>query len=87
MGKTDGGRDITGGWAREVVWREILGEGGLGLRDTRTLAYFVAMPEQRASVFKATLSPRRIFLTGPLTVAQCLIGSNGSPSLMCHSTL
>lgn len=49
--------------------------------------YFVAMPEQRASVFRATRSPRRMFRTGPRTVAQCLTGVKVSPSLMCHSTL
>lgn len=49
--------------------------------------HLVAIPEHRANVFKATRSPRRTFRIGPRTVAQCLIGSNVSPSRMCHSTL
>ena len=49
--------------------------------------YFVAIPEHRASVLRATRSPKSIFLTGPLTVAQCLTGVKVLPSLMCHSTL
>ena len=65
-----------GEWVREgrfgEVWR---------------LAHLVAMPEHLASVLRATRSPSRIFRTGPLTVAQCLIGSKDSPSWMCHSTL
>ena len=51
------------------------------------MTHFVAMPEHLAIVFRATRSPRRIFRTGPLTVAQCLMGLKASPSPMCHSTL
>jgi hypothetical protein len=47
----------------------------------------VAIPEQRAKVFNATLSPRRRFLAGPVTVATLATGSNSVPSFMCHSTL
>lgn len=53
----------------------------------RERAYLVAIPEHRASMFKATRSPRRICLAFPRTVATCLTGSNVSPSRMCHSTL
>ena len=51
------------------------------------LAHFIAMPEQRASVFRATRSPSKILRTGPRTVAQCFTGVKVEPSLMCHSTL
>lgn len=47
----------------------------------------VAMPEQRARMLRETRSPSKIFRIGPLTVAQCLMGVMGSPSLTCHSTL
>lgn len=50
-------------------------------------AYFVAIPEQRARIFKATLSPRRIFRIGPRTMAQTVTRSSFSPSLIFHSTL
>lgn len=46
-----------------------------------------AMPEQRARQFNATLSPSRMFRTGPRTVAHRLTGLNVSPSSRCHSTL
>ena len=49
--------------------------------------YWVAMPEQRARVLRATRSPRRILRKGPRTVAQCLMGVKEVPSFMCHSTL
>ena len=49
--------------------------------------YLVAMPEHLAKRFKATRSPRRILRTGPLTVAQWVMGVKDSPSLTCHSTL
>ena len=51
------------------------------------MTHFVAIPEHLARVFRATRSPSKIFRTGPLTVAQCLMGLKASPSLMCHSTL
>ncbi len=38
------------------------------------ITYLVAMPEHLASVFKATRSPSKIFRTGPLTVAQWVMG-------------
>lgn len=59
-------------------WSEMDGANG---------TYFVAIPEHRASVFKATRSPRRIFLTGPRTVAQCSTGLMECPSNTFHSTL
>lgn len=49
--------------------------------------YFVAMPEHLARIFKATRSPRSILRTGPLTVAQWVMGVRISPSFTCHSTL
>jgi hypothetical protein len=49
--------------------------------------HLVAMPEHLASVLSATLSPNKIFLTGPRTVATCVTGLNTSPSCTCHSTL
>lgn len=47
----------------------------------------MAIPEQRARMFKATRSPSRILRTGPRTVAHCLMGVMLSPSETCHSTL
>ena len=47
----------------------------------------VATPEQRASVFSATRSPRRSLRTGPLTVATWAIGVKEVPSWRCHVTL
>lgn len=45
------------------------------------------MPLQRASMLRATRSPRRMCRALPRTVATCLTGSNVSPSFECHSTL
>lgn len=47
----------------------------------------VAMPELRARMLSATRSPRRILRTGPVTVAQCVMGVKLEPSWMCHFTL
>ena len=47
----------------------------------------MAIPEHLARVLRATRSPRRIFLTGPRTVAQWVVGTKEWPSFMCHSTL
>ncbi len=58
-----------------------------GKRERGKEAYFVAIPEHLASVFKATRSPSRIFLTGPRTVAQCSTGLIECPSKTFHSTL
>lgn len=65
-----------------------ISQGGIRERTTwGKAADFVAIPEQRARMFNATRSPRRILRTGPRTVAQCLIGVMVSPSPTCHSTL
>ena len=58
-----------------------------GLNEQGSGTYFVAMPEHLASVFRATRSPNRIFLTGPRTVAQCSTGLTTWPSNTFHSTL
>ena len=79
-GAAEEGEDMCGPKGDESQ-QSIVGESGKGLW------YLVAMPEQRASVLRATRSPNRIFRTGPRTVAQCLTGLNSSASLMCHSTL
>lgn len=50
-------------------------------------ADLVAIPEQRARIFRATRSPNKILRTGPRTVAHCLMGVMLSPSETCHSTL
>lgn len=50
-------------------------------------AHLVAIPLQRASMFSATRSPRRMLRALPRTVATCLTGWNVSPSSRCHSTL
>ena len=47
----------------------------------------MATPEQRASVFNATRSPRRSLWTGPLTVATWAIGVKELPSWRCHVIL
>lgn len=50
-------------------------------------AYFVAIPEHRASVLRATRSPRRIMQAGPQTMAHWITGSNTAPSSISHLTL
>ena len=65
-------------WNILIIWIE--GRNGI-------VTYFVAIPEHLASVFKATRSPSRIFLTGPRTVAQCSTGLIEWPSNTFHSTL
>lgn len=52
-------------------------------------ADLVAMPEQRARMFRATRSPRRRLRTGPRTVATWDEGGAwmGVPSERCHWTL
>lgn len=56
-------------------------------RRMRRVTYFVAMPEQRARVLRATRSPRRMLRIGPRTVAQWVMGVIVVPSGVCHSTL
>ena len=63
------------------------GQGSTALRKSKHETYFVAMPEHLAKVFNATLSPRRINLMGPRTMAHWVIGVIAEPSATCHSTL